>query len=307
MFLNHNLSILKILLVFLISTYLIDTIPYVPIVAGETTWEDINGNVLGVGATLYLATNITSTIFASVSGVCSFGNFTDSVTITIPACFDLGLSAISASCFGDDGEISCNPDTSFPSWQCELYDLSGVNLVTVPNITTSSYTFDNLLPGTYIVTVEAGISNNADTIIVGHLPNLLTFQVDTLLSDCVDEDGSITITPDQQFITNPWDISLADILGNTLLAQSSLNTSFYQFSNMASGEYIVSILDDAGCSFVDTFNLGQISNPLVMETNVSHVNCYGGSDGEIGVLLDNGLLPYSFYINGVISIRKIQQ
>ena len=102
------------------STYLIDTIPYVPIVAGETTWEDINGNVLGVGATLYLDTNITTTIFASVSGVCNFGNFIDSVIITIPACFDLGLSSVSASCFGDDAEITCQPDTLLPTWQCEL-------------------------------------------------------------------------------------------------------------------------------------------------------------------------------------------
>ena len=67
---------------------------------------------------------------------------------------------------------------------------------------------------------------------------------------------------------------------------------------MVTGEYIISILDDDGCLYVDTINLTPIPNPLVMQTNVSHVNCYGGSDGEIGVFLDNGLLPYTFYING---------
>jgi hypothetical protein len=40
-----------------------------------------------------------------------------------------------------------------------------------------------------------------------------------------------------------------------------------------------------------------------MQTNVSDVSCFDGSDGEIGVYLDNGLLPYTFYINGVENIN----
>jgi hypothetical protein len=41
---------------------------------------------------------------------------------------------------------------------------------------------------------------------------------------------------------------------------------------------------------------------LLVEYNVSHVSCYGGSDGEIGVDLSNGLSPYTFYINGVENV-----
>ena len=72
---------------------------------------------------------------------------------------------------------------------------------------------------------------------------------------------------------------------------------------MVTGEYIVSILDAGGCLFIDTLDLAQIPNPLIMLTNVSHVSCYNGSDGEIGVFLDNGLLPYTFYINGVENLN----
>ena len=138
---------------------------------------------------------------------------------------------------------------------------------------------------------------------MGQIQNLLTFQNNIQESNCLDEDGAITITPDQQFINYPWDITLANIIGDTLQNINQLNTSFFEFSNMVTGEYIVSILDAAGCIFVDTLDLNPVPNPLIMETNVSHVSCYGLSDGEIGVFLDNGLLPYTFYINGVENLN----
>ena len=97
--------------------------------------------------------------------------------ITVPACFNLALSSVSASCFGDDAEITCQPDTLLPSWQCELYDLSGLNLATIPNLSASSHTFYNLLPGTYVIKVQSGISTTEDTIVVGQIQNLLTFQI----------------------------------------------------------------------------------------------------------------------------------
>ena len=285
------------------TSYTINSIVYVPIIAGPTTWTDANGNILGTGPSLPVNVSTTTTYFASMSGSCSFGSLVDSVQITVPACFNLALSSVSASCFGDDAEITCQPDTLLPSWQCELYDLSGVNLATIPNLSASSHTFYNLLPGTYVIKVQSGISTTEDTIVVGQIQNLLTFQNNIQESNCLDEDGAITITPDQQFINYPWDITLANIIGDTLQNINQLNTSFFEFSNMVTGEYIVSILDAAGCIFVDTLDLNPVPNPLIMETNVSHVSCYGLSDGEIGVFLDNGLLPYTFYINGVENLN----
>ena len=144
-----------------------------------------------------------------MSGSCSFGNIVDSVQITVPACFTLALSSVAASCFGDDAEIICQPDTLLPSWQCELYDSLGVNLATVPGLSSSSYTFSNLLPGTYIIKVQSGISTTIDTIIVEQIQNQLTYQADLQFSNCLDQDGVITITPDQQYVSYPWDISLS--------------------------------------------------------------------------------------------------
>ena len=58
-------------------------------------------------------------------------------------------------------------------------------------------------------------------------------------------------------------------------------------------------MDNSGCGLTDTVVLPQAPSPLTYETNVTHVSCYGGSDGEIGLLLEKGLLPYTFYIDGV--------
>ena len=66
--------------------------------------------------------------------------------MTVPECFDINLISTDASCLGNDGLITCTPDTLLPVWQCELYDLAGNNLFTVPNIVDSSYTFTNLFP-----------------------------------------------------------------------------------------------------------------------------------------------------------------
>mgnify|MGYP001400746415 FL=1 len=132
------------------TSYSINQIPYVPIIAGLNTWTDATGTVLGTGPTLPVNISSSATYYASITGNCTFGNLTDSITMTVPECFDINLISTDASCLGNDGLITCTPDTLLPVWQCELYDLAGNNLFTVPNILDSSYTFTNLFPGTFV-------------------------------------------------------------------------------------------------------------------------------------------------------------
>jgi len=47
--------------------------------------------------------------------------------------------------------------------------------------------------------------------------------------------------------------------------------------------------DDGSCIYCD----------LSINKTVTNISCYGNSDGQISVSADNGLLPYTFYINGV--------
>jgi len=286
-----------------LQSYTITSIPYVPIITGANTWSDTSGAILGTGPSLPINVSTSNTYLASITGACSLGNLTDSVKIIVTACFDIDLTTFDASCSGDNGVINVLPDILLPVWQAELYDMLGNNLDLETNITSSSYSFDSLVPATYIIRVSTIDGFADDTITLGQVPNLLNYQSFIVESNCLGNDGEIIITPDQQFISYPWDISLASIIGDTLQAYNQINTDDFEFVNLGTGDYIISILDSGDCLFVDTISLSQVSNNLNMQTNSTDVSCYGGSDGEISVYLDNGLLPYTFFINGVENIN----
>ncbi|MDG1283463.1 MAG: hypothetical protein P8N46_02305, partial [Flavobacteriales bacterium] len=259
---------------------------------------------IGTGPTLpvnLVATGV-YTYYAQTTGNCFPTAVYDSVSITFNSiCFDIDLETDSASCFGNDGIITVTPDVPLPLWDILLFDIDGNAQIggQVLNYTGTSYSFQSLEPDTYVVVVTTSDGLAQDTIILGQEQNLLTYQSSIVEPYCLGNDGVISISPDQQLISNPWDISVANIIGDTLQLVNGLSTSVINFDNMLTGEYIISILDSDGCLFTDTVDLTQIPNPLIMQTNVSHVSCFGGNDGEIGVFLDNGLLPYTFYINGV--------
>lgn len=64
------------------TSYVINTIPFLPIIAGPVTWTDSVGNILGVGNSINVTPVVTSTYFATILSPCS-GTVTDSITITI--------------------------------------------------------------------------------------------------------------------------------------------------------------------------------------------------------------------------------
>ena len=176
------------------TSYAINSIAYVPIIAGANTWTDANGNILAIGPTLPVNISTTTTYFANITGVCAFGNLSDSITITVPACFDINLSSVEASCLGNDGIITCTPDTLLPLWNCELLDMNGATVAFVPNIVATSYTFSNLFPGTYIVQATSGISTAVDTIVVGQVQNPISLVSNAVGVNCYSgNDGQIGV------------------------------------------------------------------------------------------------------------------
>ena len=116
---------------------------------------------------------------------------------------------------------------------------------------------------------------------------------------CFGNDGEITIDIAGSIAQSTWSAELLDFSGNIVVSSNNISGNNHTLTGLASGEYILRATGGGGCLVQDTVVLSQPINPLVMETNVTHVSCYGGSDAEIGIYLDNGLLPYSFFIDGV--------
>jgi hypothetical protein len=128
-------------------------------------------------------------------------------------------------------------------------------------------------------------------------------QVSVTQPSCFGNDGVITLAPSLSITQIAWDAELLDLFGNVVAGSYNISANTGSLSGLSPGEYIVRAQGAGGCLVQDSITLLLAPNPLIMETNITDVSCYGGSDGEIGVYLDNGLLPYAFYINGVENIN----
>ena len=269
------------------TSYTINPITYVPIIAGENTWTDALGNILGIGPTLPVNTSSTTTYFASITGNCSFGTNSDSVKVTVPTCFGVNLNPSEASCLGNDAFLECSPDTNLLVWDTELLDINGNSLFLVSNITDSSYTFSNLLPGTYIVNITSGISNSQDTVVVSQIPNPVTINTNVSDVSCFNgSDGQIGIWPTGGLA--PY-IFLID--GDTILNSFPLDSLV---QNLSGGTYIVSAIDDNNCMMRDTVEITTPSYPLQALAASKVIICQGDSDGEVTAAATGGTAGYSY-------------
>ncbi len=269
------------------TSYTINQIAYVPIIAGLNTWTDDSGTVLGNGPTLPVNISSSATYFATISGNCTFGNLTDSITMTVPECFDIILTATDASCLGDDALITCTPDTLLPLWQCELYDLAGNNLVTVSNIVDSSYTFTNLFPGTYVVQAISGISTAVDTIIVGQVQNPISIATNVSSVSCYNgNNGQISVLATGGLL--PYQYYLNGVLNANAFPYDSL------FLDLAGGSYIISVMDANNCMNRDTVIVSSPQYTLQALAASKVITCTGSSDGFCVGSAAGGTPGYSY-------------
>ena len=269
------------------TSYTINQIAYVPIIAGLNTWTDDSGTVLGSGPTLPVNISSSATYYATITGNCTFGNLTDSITMTVPECFDIILTSTDASCLGNDAVITCTPDTLLPLWQCELYDLAGNNLVTVPNIVDSSYTFTNLFPGTYVVQAVSGISTAIDTIIVGQVQNPISIATDISSVSCYNgNNGQISVLATGGLL--PYQYYINSVLNANAFPYDSL------FSDLSAGSYIISVMDANNCMNRDTVVISSPQYTLQALAASKVIICTGSSDGFCVGSAAGGTPGYSY-------------
>ena len=63
-------------------------------------------------------------------------------------------------------------------------------------------------------------------------------------------------------------------------------------SNLFHGEYILTLTDSLGCSFVDTFNVSQ-PNPITTNNIINNVICFGDSSGSVTINITGGTPGYT--------------
>ena len=270
------------------SAYVINQIPFIPIVAGEAIWTSASGDTLGYGPTLPVNISSTTVYYADVVGSCSSGILSDQVTVSVSGCFAIVLSSSDASCQGNDGQVSVDPGINTPSpYDMLLLDMNGVILQSNLNVS-SSQTFSNLFPGTYVARVtDAGGSSSQDTIVVMQANNPLNVSSFANNVNCYNgQDGQISILADSGAL--PYSFYLNGVLNTNPIPYDSV------FSNLSEGVYIVSVLDDNSCLFRDTINLTSPQYTLQSLAQSKVVICNGSNDGIAIGSGAGGTPPYSY-------------
>ena len=65
-------------------------------------------------------------------------------------------------------------------------------------------------------------------------------------------------------------------------------------SGLSVGSYAVTVTDSNNCSVTLSINISQPLAPLSLGTIIQGVSCFGGSNGEIDLVVSGGTTPYSF-------------
>jgi len=108
-----------------------------------------------------------------------------------------------------------------------------------------------------------------------------TLTMASTASSCSANNGAATATPNGG--TGPYTYSW-----NTTPAQTTQTAS-----NLAPGQYIVTVTDATGCTSVDTINV-TATGSLGLAPASSNVTCNGGSNGNATVSVSGGTAPFTY-------------
>ncbi len=211
----------------------------------------------GLYTVTLIANNICSGSTTAIRTVKIFGTTS---TVTPVACAG-----------GNDGSatIQVTPAGSNPAYQWN----------TVPE--QNSATATNLSAGTYtVVLTENGVCPATATVTITE-PPVLQHTTSAVNASCGNSNGSATVTASGG--TAPYTYAWSPAGGNAATA-----------SNLAAGNYTVSITDQQGCT--DTAQV-TITNTPPLQANISgvvNVACFGGSTGSATVSVTGGTMPFSY-------------
>jgi len=215
------------------------------------------------------------------AGLCSINVGT---TLEVPqGITDVEVIGQSSYCSSNNGQIIINViGGNVPITYTLVYP--DANVVNVTNSQTS-YLFNNLNAGTYLVTVQDSLSCSYVQEITILASNKYTISTSTVGTTCNQNNGQITVTCSSGF-TSPLDYSL-DGLSNVIDTALSAVT----FSNVTSGQHTITVTDADGC--VQTTQVYVDFSPQ-LNFSLYTISCGAGNNGSITSFITSGTPPYTF-------------
>ncbi|WP_046744103.1 T9SS C-terminal target domain-containing protein [Kordia zhangzhouensis] len=171
--------------------------------------------------------------------------------------------------------------------------VTGASAETNPQ-TTISQTLTNTTTSpaivTYTVTPMAGICAGTPFTVEITVNPAISANVTITQIDCfAANNGEIVtnISGGVPFTTGtPYIISWTDPNGFT-----SSNTTI---SNLEPGDYILTVQDEGGCPFTETYTITQPNELLLTVDTENSISCFGANDGEIAITVAGGTQNYSY-------------
>ena len=192
-----------------------------------------------------------------------------SITVFPPCDLKGNLIVNQPSCDLNDGQVIFNPSGGVPPYNTYIFDMNGIPV-----------NRDSLYAGTYQIRItDSTYCEKVDTVVLVS-PNNISSSITSTNPKCnASSDGNISI------------VSAGGSTPYNYLWNTGDTSNFLQ--NVVAGQYIVTTTDANNCTKSDTVTLSQ---PLAIMTsaNIYDVNCFGGSDGSIDVLVSGGTSPYTY-------------
>ena len=166
--------------------------------------------------------------------------------------------------------------------------------------------------------LEFSIDNGANFVSTNNFTGLAAGSYDVVVRDnfgCVQPYGTATIVPQPTALTislDSTDASCANVFDGNITVTSGGGTPPYSYSlnggptqpgnvfnNISAGSYTVTLLDDNSCSTQASISVGNTYIISVDTLSTTDISCAGSADGSITAMVNGGIPPYSYSINGV--------
>jgi len=283
-----------------ISIALTGNAPWSITVQRDGANDEVHSNINTDPYTYYVSTSGAYTISEIYDATCTGTPNGSTATIIVNTSPTADITVTSPSCFGEDGSITFALNTNGPynvvyndGADKTLTDINNNHVVTLSNLSASldislvSVTDANGCPGSV---------GNAQTITV---PTEVILNIDNIVqSTCGKYDGSITVSTIGGSLPYTYSVDTG-VVAN----YGSVNI----FGDLSSGDYEITVTDSDGCTDSETANLTDEGAPVITGIPLTHVYCYGQSNGAIQIEATGGETPYTYTLTNISTSDQFDQ
>lgn len=188
---------------------------------------------------------------------------------TDPTCYDYS-----------NGYASMNAIGGTPPYTYELQDINSNVLSTLSSNSNLSYGLF-----LYVVTDDNGCFDDVSFELLN--PAEITISTRNIKDvDCFGDNTGL-LSVDVNNFTGSYEI---------VWMPSEYNTSSDSIFNLPAGQYDAVVIDELGCTKLDSFNIEQ-NDKITSELIITNSSCKSINDGEIEVIITGGVEPFNIYLD----------